>query len=452
MAQSSQSTDMPEVRIQAPALPVGGGVRSSSLRAAFSWAFVGNVVYAGCHWGNLVVLTKLTSPERVGQYALGFAIALPVLMFTHLQMRTLVTSDVRQQTAFGHYLTMRLLSTAAGLVTICAIPLWFGLSPESTRIIWVVGIAQSVEAISEIFHARLQLHDRMDRIATSLLLRGLLGLLAMGLGVLATGSVFWGLTGLATVRLLVLIGFDAYPRIHAPREQAAGEQAVRLRAEWNGRVLRGLFWAAIPLGLIGLLVSLQSNIPRYFIQAHLGERELGIFSAIGFLLSSGSLVIGSLGQSAFTRLALYYAEERRGEFGRLLKKLLGVAALLGTGGVLVAWVAGRQILTVLFRPEYGERAHLLVWLMVAAGVSYLAQILGYAMTAARYFVHQVPLFALTVVTVTLASYLLVPSWGLAGAIAALLITVLVQLIGSAAILYRAVRRTPSPNNEVVSFV
>ncbi len=44
-----------------------------SLRANFSWTFVGNVVYAGSQWGMLVVLAKLGTPEMVGQFSLGLA-------------------------------------------------------------------------------------------------------------------------------------------------------------------------------------------------------------------------------------------------------------------------------------------------------------------------------------------------------------------------------------------
>ena len=64
-----------------------------SLRANFSWTFAGNVVYAGCQWGMLVMLGELGSPEMVGQFALGLTVTAPVVMFTRLQL-----ADVRQPT------------------------------------------------------------------------------------------------------------------------------------------------------------------------------------------------------------------------------------------------------------------------------------------------------------------------------------------------------------------
>ena len=56
--------------------------------------------------------------------------------------------------------------------------------------------------------------------------------------------------------------------------------------------------AALPLTLAGLLISLNTNLPRYFIEIHLGEASLGIFSAMAYLIVAGGMLITSLGQAA----------------------------------------------------------------------------------------------------------------------------------------------------------
>lgn len=68
------------------------------------WTFIGNVVYAGCQWGMLVVLTKLGSPEMVGQFALGLAITAPVFRFADLRLRNVQATDTRREYLFGDYL------------------------------------------------------------------------------------------------------------------------------------------------------------------------------------------------------------------------------------------------------------------------------------------------------------------------------------------------------------
>src|SRR3954469_7592651 len=88
------------------------GRHALSLRSNFSWTFAGNVVYAGCQWGMLMVLAKLGSPERVGQFALGLAVTAPILMFSNLQLRAIQATDARREYRFGHYLALRLATTA----------------------------------------------------------------------------------------------------------------------------------------------------------------------------------------------------------------------------------------------------------------------------------------------------------------------------------------------------
>jgi len=415
-----------------------------SLRANFSWTFAGNVIYAGCQWGMLVVLAKLGSPERVGQFALGLAITAPVIMFTNLQLRAVQATDARQEYLFGDYLALRLVTTALALLVIVGIVLGSGYRWETALVILAVGIAKAFESISDAFYGLLQQHERMDRIAKSMIIKGFLSLVALGVGVYLTGSVFWGAVGLIMAWALILVSYDIHSGalILNPKPQPSGlasnENDLKrvLRPRWKMRTLARLTWVALPLGLVMMLISLNANIPRYFIQRYLGERELGIFAALAYLQVAGTTVVGALGQSASPRLAKYYAAGNGPAFCTLLLKLAGIGVLLGGVGVLVTLVAGRELLTLLYRPEYAEY-ELLVWLMVAAGISYVASFLGYGMTAARHFRVQMPLFAVVTATTILAGLWLIPADGLRGAAIALMIAAVVQAGGSLAVIVHA---------------
>jgi len=88
-----------------PATAPSGAARTpsqgASLRWNFSWTFVGNVIYSGCQWAMLVALAKVGNPEMVGQYGLAMAIATPVLALSTLQLRAVLTTDVRKRIHFG---------------------------------------------------------------------------------------------------------------------------------------------------------------------------------------------------------------------------------------------------------------------------------------------------------------------------------------------------------------
>jgi hypothetical protein len=73
-------------------------------------------------------------------------------------------------------------------------------------------------------------------------------------------------------------------------------------------------------------------------------------------------------------------------------------------------------------------------------VTYLAAAAGFAMSAARCFRPQAPLFVLVVATVLAASAAWIPSSGLHGALSALMAGAAVQLALGAAFLGPAIRR------------
>ena len=443
------------VAVSSPSL-----TRGLSLRANFSWTFVGNSIYSACQWGALVALAKLASPVIVGQYALGMAIVAPVMSLTGLQIRPLIASDVRETYKFGEYVGFRLTSIAIAMLIILAIPLILNSGPTITMLTFAIGLASAIENISDVFYARLQCIDRMDRIAKSQILRAPLSLAALGLGVYFTGQLTWGVAATVVVRTAVLLGYDVRIQTHsleplkkdAPDFRFASERLKQaLRPQWELRKMGRILWLAFPLGIIALLVNLNVNVPRYFIQWKLGARELGIYSALAFLMSAGNLLSGALAQAVFVPLARSFAEGRRRAFAMLLLKLFGIGSVMGLGGILVAWLAGAKLLAIIYRPEYAMESRLLVWFMVLAWMGYLGQFVGGAMTSARIFVPQIPLFASGVLIIAAGSYWLVPQMGLRGAIIATMAGILFQLLASMAVLAFSLRTPQQRSTEATTF-
>ncbi len=414
-----------------------------TLRRNFSWTFIGNAVYAACQWGMLVVMAKLGSPEMLGQFTLALAITAPVMLLTNLHLRSVQATDARHQYVFGDYLGLRLISTGLALLMIAFITLSAGYLWQTSLVILLIGLAKAFESISDVFYGLIQQYERMDRIAISLMIKGSLSLLLLGLGVYISGNLLWGVVGLVVAWGIVLFIYDI----------GSGTLILNQtpQAQWHLGTQRKLVSLSIPLGFVMMLISLNINIPRYFIERSLGERELGIFAALSYLMVVGSMVVNALGESASPRLAKYYAVGDTMAFWQLLFKLLGIAAILGLTGVLIAIVAGRQILTLVYRPEYAEQTNLFVWLMIAAGIRYISSFLGYGITAARYFRIQIPLFVVVTSISAITCFWFVPKQGLLGAAIALNISAVVQLGLSLAIVIYALHRLKnnSENNHAI---
>src|SRR5260370_13155120 len=220
--------------------------------------------------------------------------------------------------------------------------------------------------MSETYYGWMQKDELMDRISRSLMLKGPLSLAALCGAMYLTHSVVWAVMALALGRLVVLLAWDS--RLGFARAESV---ARGFRLEGSSGEMLTLLRTALPLGVISMLNALDSSIPRYFLEAHAGSAELGIFSAIGSLLGAGTLVVNAFAQAIFLPVAKACAARDlaryRGYVG--LAAVLG-GALGGAGGV-VAGLFGTAILTLLFRPEYGQQSGILRRLMIAGTPTFI---------------------------------------------------------------------------------
>ena len=415
-------------------------LRALSLKTNFSWTLAGNLVYAGCQWGMLMVIAKLGSPQLVGQYALGLAVTAPVIMLSNLQLRGVLATDATEEHSFGDYLALRILTTGLALLAVAGIVVAVGYQRQTALVILAVGLTKGIESISDITYGFLQHRERMDLIAHSMMLRGVSAVVALWMAVYLTGSVLIGCLGVAAAWATVLAAYDlgAAGRVTRGCPRGSLVSGVRAQVQWQWTRLSQLALLAAPLGVVMMLLSLNVNIPRYVIQHYAGERSLGIFAAVAYVMVAGTTVVSALGQSASPRLAQHYARGDVAAFRHLMGRLVLIGAGLGAAGVLVATLFGRQILSTLFRPEYANATNVLIWMMTAAAISYVASFFGYGLTAARRFRASTDVLAVTVST-TAAALMLVPGQGLAGAAWAVVVGAVVQLTGSGLILWHTIR-------------
>jgi len=372
-----------------------------SLRRNFGWVLTGNVVYAACQWGMLVILARLTSPALVGRYALGLAIGAPVFMFTNLNLTQAQATDARREYRFGDYRGVRLLSNLAAMLAICAWVVVARYDVATAGVVLLVALTKVIESDSDVFYGMFQQHECMNLNAMSLMLRGVLALVVFGGLIATTRRLEVGLVGILLVWTAVFILYDS----------RNGAKFGETRPAFKWRAIGQLAWLVLPLGIVAGLSSLGSELPRFFLNSTHGERELGLFAAVASLSRVGSLFSMALSRSALPRLAKHHAADAIPHFLKLLAKLMGLGFLVGCAGVLGALLFGRWFLAIAFGPEYAERTGVLVWVMVAMGLTTTGTFLGTAVTAARRFRIQIVIHAGKILVAAAVCYLLIPRFG-----------------------------------------
>lgn len=429
---------MPKTRARA-AKTKSAQAERISLTKNFAWTLAGNVFYAACQWGILIAIAKLGTPAMLGEFALGLAVSAPVFMFTALQLRAVLATDTHDEYRFGHYLAVRILGTAIGLLAIVIFVDMAAFQRGTAAVILLVSLAKTAETFSDIIYGLWQKHERFARIAIALTGRGIGSLAAVAAVLRYTQNISWSIAAMALVWILWLLTFE---RDGARRVLKRFSPQEHFRPDWQWDQCKKLVVLALPLGVVILLLSLNANIPRYFVERYLGEAALGYFAAMAYVFVAGNTVMAAIGQSALPRLARHFKSDPPA-FKRLLTTMSLIGAAVGFAGIAVALIWGRMVLQLLYRVDYAAYSGVFAWLMVAAAVGYVGSMLGYGMMAARAYRAQVPLFLTAAALTALACWFLIPPLGLLGSAYAVLIGAAIPCAGSAFIVRYASRSRPA---------
>src|SRR5206468_2601523 len=152
-----------------------------------------------------------------------------------------------------------------------------GYRGATLSLILAVAVAKSFEAVSELVFGLLQRAEDMRRIAVSMLAKGTVSVLAVGVVLKLTGSLV-----LATLAMAVCWG-----SVLAVYDLPAAVRLTTIRPSLALGSLGGLTWVALPLGCVAGLGSLTFNVPRYAIEARIdpgalrpGSADRGVRSGI----------------------------------------------------------------------------------------------------------------------------------------------------------------------------
>jgi len=247
-----------------------------------------------------------------------------------------------------------------------------------------------------------------------------------------THSVVWGCLWMAVAWLTSLLLFDARRGRRLVASTENGDVTEQAGEPW--RQAR-LLWIAFPLGVVTTIASINLHMPRYFIHAHMGEYQLGVFSALAYATVSLTLVGDSLGNSAIPRLSGFYAAGELAKYRRLILRMLAAGSAIGLVGVALAWGLGRRLLAIFYSPDYAAYAGVFTLLVAAAAVHFAASMLTSAITSARRFAIQAPLYLAVAASTAWGCARWTPKFGLTGAAFGVLCGASVRLLLAGIILH-----------------
>ncbi len=378
------------------------------LKTNAAWLMLGQVVYKACQLGILVAIARICDAEGVGIYAFGMAVSAPILMFLNLQLRLVFATDTERSLGFTTYFSLRACTSCFSLILIA---IWLAITRPpafEVTVFAAIALGKAIESISELLVGVWQREELMHLTARSLILRGLATLIPFSLILLTTIDLSISIWFIPIGFLSVLLLHDRYAiRSLSPDELRSNGQA-------DFQSVRKLVITALPLGLATGLLSLDSNIPRYFVGWHLGNLELGVFAAAGYLALVTQTIAASIINSIIPRLAKNHANN---QYHQLVKTMTTVFLIFLAGGfvaVATVYFAGGDILAFLFKEEFRRGGYVLTLLFAASMLRTLGLILGAGLRAMRKFKYLFGLQLVSTILLSVCCYYSIQPYGLAG--------------------------------------
>ncbi|MCB9753274.1 MAG: hypothetical protein H6713_25240 [Myxococcales bacterium] len=416
-----------------------------SLRRNFAWSFVGQSVLAASQWSMVALLTKLGPAEladnNLGVFALGLAIVAPLNLLGMMQLRPVLASDASRRHALADYVALRVLTmvfaVAASLLFMLRYP------PGELAALLLIASCRAVEGVSDLLYGLWQRAEDMRRVTVSQTLHALTSPAALAAGlILSDGSLWIACAAWLATRVAVLLIHDV----------PCARRTARADARAHPEAARGLTRAGVtalsiraaPLGAVAGLVSFNTNIPRYFIEAWHDAAALGVFVAVGYFTVGTLPIVGALNAATMPRVSTMWLNGQLPALRRLVARIVGLAALPAVVAFPLAIAIGGPVLALLYRPEYARHVELLLVFVGVALLNSVAGVLRMCATAFQRFTIQVPMTIGAVVVTAIAGALWIPSSPLLGAAAAVVAGRGFIVVTNAAVVAHALWRAPPP--------
>lgn len=398
------------------------------------WMFLGNVLYAFFLWLQLLLVAKNYDSWTLGTYTIALAISAPVFMFVGFQIRTIQVTDVSRKWAFEDFLRFRIISGISGFLITLLLALCFVGNERTTLIVIVIiALMKSLEGVSEIYNGQHQASENMKYIAISLAIKGSGATLGIFLGSYFFDSLIFGL--LLALAFNVLSFFLVDSRNIGRKIDFRIIFSSFIKNRKNIEMLR----VSLPLGLVVLIISANTNLPKYFVDSYLGRADQGIYSTLAYFIVIGSFVVSAVGQAFVPRLSKSYAAYDFRRFRKLSGAFTVLSVFLGVVGVVISYFFGDFILRTFIGPEFTAYNDILLLVMIGALLSFLCSSYGYALTAMREFKMQPWVNFFSLLIGGGASYFLIVRFGMAGACYGVMLVFVTQIIGLKFLIERKIK-------------
>ena len=436
--------------------------RTPSLRTNFLWQLLTNGLAAVAQLVITLAIANATSTVVTGEFTIAWALCTPIFLFAGFDLRSVQATDARGEFSVVDQLAIRLISGLIASIACLTYVLARGWPESLLLVVAAISVGKYCELIADTFVGLMQRHERFELVTRSTAIRALVGCLSLSVAIMLTHDLVTSVMCSAIASLAVMacveipwgrqfvdrVGLKVHDdsmRLDPSAHAVAGLSLWRRPIQRDG--LRRLVELGLPLAVRALLVSMTPSVARFFVEVYHGFGNVGVFGVISQLTMAAILFSRSLNPAFAPRLSRYLRDGDLAGFRGLLLKVRLLYAAIGLGSLLTVVCFGRPILRLVLKPEYAAHYDVFVCAMLATAILFQGGVLDVALVTLRRVQSLALTSLITLTTMCLSGWLMVPGWGLRGAALSVALSWAVRGVHLQIELSRELRRLSAVANE-----
>ncbi|MBO4308847.1 MAG: lipopolysaccharide biosynthesis protein [Clostridia bacterium] len=309
-----------------------------TLRNQMLWNAVGNVIYLGCQWLVVVLVTKMGGFSDAGLLSIAMSVSATFQTIALFGIRNFQVSDLKGEFSDTHYVGFRTITCTLALLICMGFSLIARYRSWQLLAILLFMLFRLAESFSDVLHGIAQKNDRLDIAGKSFAIKGV-GLLAVFyISYRFMGNLCFSLLLMAAFSLSSTFLFDLF----------IVRRFSRFALLANPANCVPMAKKTIPLCLYMFLYSAISTVPKLFLERQTDEAILGAYSSVfapALLITSAA---GYLYQPFISTFTKYHQAKERKKFLILLSKIGFGILLVGVLALILEYFLGEFALMLIF--------------------------------------------------------------------------------------------------------
>lgn len=339
-------------------------------------------------------------------------------------------SDVRTTNSFYDYLFFRILMIFFAISAISIITIASVKNNESIAFVFFFGIGKALESIGDIAYGILQKEGLVQYTGMSQLFKGLIILFSfifipyLKIPTVTCGFIYVVLILFVTIFYDLKIVTKRLPQLFNVKDFIRNVQFANFKSYISTKWI-SILKVAMPMGVIGGLLSYGSTTSRYFISFLLDYKELAVFTSLFYIYNVGTQIAIALGEASITSLT-YTILNNKNQYKRTTALFFIILLMITLVTNLLIVAIGEETVKLIYGINFIKYMNVLHALTIMFPLACMNLYFYNTTIIIRKAQKTIWIYVLQILILVLSCIFFIPSNGLLGAVIAQILSYFIQ--------------------------